>query len=46
MHMKLGLVKNFVKAMDRNSTAFKYLKNKFPRTSDAKIIEGYLLYLK
>jgi hypothetical protein len=26
--------------MDRNNTAFKYLKNKFPRISDAKIKEG------
>jgi len=40
MHMKLGFIKNFVKAMDRNGTAFKYLKNKFPRISNTKIKEG------
>ena len=38
--MKLGFIKNFVKAMDRNGTAFKYLKNKFPRISNTKIKEG------
>jgi hypothetical protein len=38
--IKLGLIKNFVKAMDQYSTGFMYLKNKFPRTSDAKIKEG------
>jgi len=26
--------------MDQNSTGFMYLKNKFPKTSDAKIQEG------
>jgi hypothetical protein len=26
--------------MDQNSTGFMYLKNKFPRISDAKIREG------
>ena len=26
--------------MDRNGTAFKYLKNKFPRISNTKIKEG------
>ena len=29
-----------VKAMDQNTTRFLYLKNKFPRTRDAKIKEG------
>jgi hypothetical protein len=38
--IKLGLIKNFIKAMDHCSTGFMYLKNKFPRTSDAKIKEG------
>jgi hypothetical protein len=40
LHIKLGLVKNFVKAMDRNSDAFRHLKTLFPRVSDAKIKEG------
>jgi hypothetical protein len=33
-------MKNFVKAMDRNSTAFLYLRQKFPLLSDAKIRES------
>ena len=40
LHIKLGLVKNFVKAMDRTSPAFRYLHEKFPRLSEAKIKEG------
>lgn len=40
LHIKLGLMKNFVKAMDRNGNGFLYLKEKFPRISDAKIKEG------
>jgi len=33
-------MKNFVKAMDRNGTAFLYLRQKLPLLSDAKIREG------
>jgi len=33
-------MKNFVKAMDRTVSAFKYLAEKFPRLSEAKIKEG------
>ena len=40
LHIKLGLMKNFVKAIDRNGGAFLFLKNKFPRLSEAKIKEG------
>ena len=40
IHIKLGLMKNFVKAMDRNGTALLYLRQTFPRHSDAKIREG------
>ena len=40
LHIKLGLMKNFVKAMDCNSTAFLYLRQKFLLLSDAKIREG------
>ncbi|GBN40775.1 hypothetical protein AVEN_933-1 [Araneus ventricosus] len=40
LHTKLGLVKNLVKAMDKNGPAFKYLHEKFPRLSVAKIKEG------
>jgi len=33
-------MKNFVKAMDRNRTAFLHLQQKFPLLNDAKIREG------
>jgi len=38
--IKLGLLKIFVKATDRNGSAFKYLAEKFPRLRGAKIEEG------
>jgi hypothetical protein len=40
LHIKLGITKQFVKALDHNKPAFQYLKNKFPKISDAKIKEG------
>ena len=40
LHIKLGLFKNFVKALDKNGAGFHYLKEKFPRVSDSKINEG------
>ncbi|GBN87735.1 hypothetical protein AVEN_235178-1 [Araneus ventricosus] len=40
LHIKLGLVKNLIKAMDKNGPAFKYLHEKFPRLSVAKNNEG------
>lgn len=40
LHIKLGLMKNFVKAMDRSGRGFQYLKEKFPKLSEAKIKEG------
>ena len=39
LHIKLGLMKNLVKALDRDGPGFQYLKSKFPRISEAKIIE-------
>ncbi|UYV71936.1 hypothetical protein LAZ67_9001208 [Cordylochernes scorpioides] len=39
-HIKLGLMKNFVKAMDRNASGFAYLKEKCSSISEAKIKEG------
>lgn len=39
-HLKLSLVKNFVKAMDWTGSAFKYLADKFPQLSEVKIKEG------
>ncbi|GBP36303.1 hypothetical protein EVAR_85552_1 [Eumeta japonica] len=40
IHIKLGLMKNLVKAMNKDGGGFQYLKTKFPRISDAKIKEG------
>ena len=40
LHMKLGLMKNFVKGMDKTGRGFKCVRNKFPNVSDAKIKEG------
>lgn len=40
LHIKLGLIKNFVKALPRDGPAFQFLKTKFPTLSEAKIKEG------
>lgn len=40
LHIKLGLMKNFVKAMPKDGDGFLYLKEKFPKLSEAKIKEG------
>jgi len=36
LHIKLGLMKNFVKGMDKTNRGFKYVRNKFLNVSDAK----------
>lgn len=40
LHIKLGLFKNFVKALDKEGRALVYLRLIFPRLSVAKIKEG------
>ncbi|GBN04543.1 hypothetical protein AVEN_205689-1 [Araneus ventricosus] len=40
LHIKLGLMKNFVKAMDYGGSGFQYLRLKFPKVSETKIKEG------
>jgi hypothetical protein len=30
LHIKLGLMKNFVKGMDKTGHVFEYVRNKFP----------------
>jgi len=40
MHLKLGLMKICVKAMNQEEAAFTYLWEKFPRLSGAKLKEG------
>ena len=42
-HIKLGLMKNFVKAMDKTSAAFQHLKAKFPKINEAKHKEGIFI---
>jgi hypothetical protein len=37
LHIKLGLIKNFVKEMDQNSAGCMCLKSKCPKISDDKI---------
>ncbi|GFW63163.1 uncharacterized protein TNCV_581031 [Trichonephila clavipes] len=39
-HIKLELMKNFVKSINKDGDAFLYLGSKFPRLSDTKIKEG------
>ena len=43
MHLKLGLMKNFVKAVNQKEAAFTYLWEKFPRLSEAKLKEGIFI---
>lgn len=40
LHIKLGLMKNFVKALNREGQAFSHLKEMFPKLSDGKLKEG------
>ena len=40
LHIKLGLFKKFVKALDKESEVFNLLRTCFPRLSIAKIKEG------
>jgi len=43
MQLKLGLLKNFVKAMNQEEAAFTYLREKFRRLSEAKLKEGIFI---
>jgi hypothetical protein len=36
LHIKLGLMKSFVRRMKQEGEAYKFLRGKFPRLSDAK----------
>ena len=45
LHIKLGLMKNFVEAMDRSGLGFAYLRNTFPQISEVKIKEGIFVGL-
>ncbi|GFT66983.1 uncharacterized protein TNCV_1348281 [Trichonephila clavipes] len=40
LHINLGLMKQFMKALDKEGECFKYLCEQFPGLSDAKLKEG------
>ena len=40
LHIKLGLMKNYTKALDKDGTAFKFSRMKFPKISEAKLRAG------
>ena len=40
LHIKLGMMKQFVKTLPKDGETFKYLSSKFPRLSEAKLKEG------
>lgn len=40
LHIKLGLVRNFTRALNHSGQAFAYLKTVFPKLSEAKIENG------
>ncbi|CAK8690383.1 unnamed protein product [Clavelina lepadiformis] len=43
LHIKLGLIKQFVKALDKGGDAFQFLKNLFPELSEAKVKAGVFI---
>jgi hypothetical protein len=43
LHIKLGLMKNFVKGVDKTSYGFEYVMNKFPNVTDTKIKAGIFM---
>ena len=40
LHIKVGLMKQFVKALNKESACFKYIREKFPCTSAEKAKNG------
>jgi hypothetical protein len=40
LHIKMGLMKQFVKGIQRDGNCFKYLCSKFPGLSEAKLKDG------
>ena len=43
LYIKLGIVKNCIKAIVRKGNVFGYLQSKFPKLSEAKIREGVFI---
>ena len=46
LHITLGLIKQFITAIDKESAAFKYLQVLFPNLSEAKIKAGIFVGLQ
>ena len=40
LHIKLGLIKQFVKALDKDGNCYKYICETFPRQGCEKLKEG------
>jgi hypothetical protein len=40
LHIKLGLVKNVLKGMDKTSRGFEYVRDRIPNVNDAEIKVG------
>ena len=40
LHIKLGLMKRFVKALNKENACFKYIREKFPNLNAEKVKEG------
>ena len=43
LHIKLGLIKIFVKGINKEGQALRHLRNKFPKISDAKVKENIFI---
>lgn len=43
LHIKLRLMENVVKAIDRKGKGFKYVKDSFSNVSDVKLKEGIIV---
>ena len=43
LHIKLGLVKQFIKALSPESEAFKHVRLMFPKLSEAKVKGGIFI---
>ena len=46
LHIKLGIMKQFVKTFDNESFALQYLHTKFPKLSSEKVRAGIFVGLK
>lgn len=40
LHIQLGLIKHFIKALDKNADCFKYLCKDSPKLSEARLKDG------